>query len=200
MLSASTSIPSASISAMRSERLDHNSPGASSGWLITAAASGTMVWAWISTVLTRLPLTTTSRRLPGPAPGPGVPEAFDRLHPTNARPAKAPVISSPGIGISVLLDQLSRRAYYSVDSVGEPWLRHRRDPDFADGSAGERQAHRRTDQRQRACQNEGGVEAAGRFNEVAGHDRREQPEGIAAEHQKREGAARIGGRAQQIAD
>src|SRR6516165_2309239 len=193
MLSASTSIPSASISAMRSERLDHNSPGASSGWLITAAASGTMVWAWISTVLTRLPLTTTSRRLPCPGIGAAPP---DRLHPTNARPAKAPVISSPGIGISVLLDQLSRRAYYSGDSVGEPWLRHRRDPDFADGSAGERQAHRRTDQRQRACQNEGGVETAGCFNEVAGHDRREQPEGVAAEHQKREGAASIGGRAQ----
>src|SRR4051794_37546952 len=70
---------------------------------MTAAASGTTVWAWMSTVLTRLPLTTTSRRLPCPAPGPGVPEALDRLHPTNARPANAPAINSPEIGISVLL-------------------------------------------------------------------------------------------------
>ena len=38
MLSASTSTPSASISAMRSVTFDHSSPGASSGWLITAAA------------------------------------------------------------------------------------------------------------------------------------------------------------------
>ena len=107
MLSASTSIPSASISRMRSATLDHKRPGASNGWLMTAAASGTMVWAWMSTVLTRLPLTTTSRRLPCPALGPGAPEAFDRLHPTNARPANAPAINSPEIGICVLLDQQS---------------------------------------------------------------------------------------------
>src|SRR5580700_6572619 len=82
---------------------------------MTAAASGTMVWAWMSTVLTRLPLTTTSRRLPWRAPGPGVPEAFDRLHPTNARPANAPAINSPEIGISVLLQpsrHWSAAAYY----------------------------------------------------------------------------------------
>src|SRR5205085_2511903 len=85
-----------------------------------AAASGTMVWAWMSTVLTRLPLTTTSRRLPCPAPGTGAPglgapEAFDRLHPTNARPANAPAINSPEIGISVLpqaIKNWSPAAYY----------------------------------------------------------------------------------------
>src|SRR5437588_11934427 len=83
---------------------------------MTAAASGTMVWAWMSTVLTRLPLTTTSRRLPCPTPGPGVPEALDRLHPTNARPANAPAINSPEIGLSVLLDHLlrSRGATYTA--------------------------------------------------------------------------------------
>src|SRR5215471_1477785 len=54
----------------------------------------------MSTVLTRLPLTTTSRRLPDPAAGVG--EAPDKLHPTNARPASAPAIKSPEIGISIL--------------------------------------------------------------------------------------------------
>ena len=43
---AHTIVPeAASISAMRSETFDHSRPGASSGWLMTAAASGTMVWA-----------------------------------------------------------------------------------------------------------------------------------------------------------
>ena len=37
-------------------------PGASSGWLISAVASGTQQWACTSMVLTRLPFTTTSRR------------------------------------------------------------------------------------------------------------------------------------------
>src|ERR1700747_1037849 len=136
MLSASTSIPSASISWMRSETLDHNSPGASSGWLITAAASGTIVWAWISTVLTRLPLTTTSRRLACRARGldawgPDVPEAFDRLHPTNARPANAPAINSPEIGISVLLDHsLPSRGQLTRLGLARRALRERqsRDP------------------------------------------------------------------------
>ncbi len=109
MLSASTSTPSASISAMRSETLDHRSPGASSGWLITAAASGTTVWAWISTVLTRLPLTTTSRRLPGCAdPCRGwlwaacAGRARIMLQPTKAMPASAPVSSSALIAMTRL--------------------------------------------------------------------------------------------------
>src|SRR6516225_3246728 len=106
MLRASTSTPSASISAIRSETLDHRRPGASSGWLITAAASGTIVWAWISTVLTRFPLTTTSRRRPALGAGP----VFPRLHPTKASPAKAPAIRSPEIGISFLLKRARSRA------------------------------------------------------------------------------------------
>src|SRR5262249_16987424 len=44
-------------------------------------------------------LTTTSRRRPCPAPALGEPAALERLHPTNARPASAPAISSPEIGI-----------------------------------------------------------------------------------------------------
>src|ERR1700730_12514040 len=120
MLSASTSIPSASISWMRSETLDHSRPGASSGWLITAAASGTMVWAWTSTVLTRLPLPTPSRRRPCPGPGVCRGVAFPRLHPTKARPANAPAISSPEIGISVLL--VNARCYSAVAMCGRFYL------------------------------------------------------------------------------
>src|SRR5215472_7578327 len=86
---------------------------------MTAAASGTIVWAWMSTVLTRLPLTTTSRRRPGLGAEPAVcaVDAFDRLHPTKASPAKAPAISSPEIGISVLLKRARPRAvqtYYAT--------------------------------------------------------------------------------------
>src|SRR2546421_6243718 len=93
---------------------------------MTAAASGTTVWAWMSTVLTRLPLTTTSRRLPCPAPGPGVPEALDRLHPTNARPANAPAINSAEIGISVLLDQLSRPSLLRLGLTSRALVARRR--------------------------------------------------------------------------
>src|SRR5882757_4664703 len=62
MLSASTSMPCASIAAMRALVSVINKTGASSGCLITAIAAGTAQWACTSTVLTRLPLTTTSRR------------------------------------------------------------------------------------------------------------------------------------------
>ena len=62
MLSASTSMPCASIAAMRVLVSSINRPGASSGWPITAIALGTQQWACTSIVLTRLPLTTTSRR------------------------------------------------------------------------------------------------------------------------------------------
>src|SRR6516165_6157190 len=90
--------------------------GASSGWLITAAASGTIVWAWMSTVFTRLPLTTTSRRRPvlGAEPPVCDVDVPDRLHPTKASPAKAPVIRSPEIGISVLLERARPRAVQNL--------------------------------------------------------------------------------------
>src|SRR5947209_3410832 len=48
----------------------------------------------MSTVLTRLPLTTTSRRLPGPGVGACGVAPLDRLHPTKARLASAPAILS----------------------------------------------------------------------------------------------------------
>lgn len=62
MLSASTSMPCASIAASRALVSAISSPGASSGWPISAAAAGTMQWAWMSMVLTRLPAITVSRR------------------------------------------------------------------------------------------------------------------------------------------
>src|SRR5215831_2225515 len=68
---------------------------------MTAAASGTMQWAWMSTVLTRLPLTTTSRRLP--CPGVAAPAVFVIAHPINAMPANAPVSNSPPMAITSLL-------------------------------------------------------------------------------------------------
>src|SRR5262250_3326109 len=70
----------------------------------------------MSTVLTRLPLTATSRRRPGTAPG----AAFPRLHPTKARPAKAPAMRSPEIGISVLL--VNARCYSAVTMCGRFYL------------------------------------------------------------------------------
>ena len=62
MLSASTSMPCASMAAMRVLVSSISRPGASSGCLMRAIALGTQQWAWTSMVLTRLPLTTTSRR------------------------------------------------------------------------------------------------------------------------------------------
>src|SRR5262245_32146758 len=78
-----------------------------------------MVWAWMSTVLTRLPLTTTSRRRPvlGAEPGVCGVDAFDRLHPTKASPATAPAISSPEIGISVLLERARPRAVQTYQAT-----------------------------------------------------------------------------------
>src|SRR5690349_20982514 len=56
----------------------------------------------MSTVLTRLPLTTTSRRLPCPAPAAGAPAAFVIAHPINASPANALVSNSPPTAITSL--------------------------------------------------------------------------------------------------
>src|SRR6185437_14339003 len=85
--SASTSMPCASMAARRAEVLSISRPGASSGWPMTAAALGTMQWAWTSMVFTRLPLTTTSRRLvTGVGGGAAVVES---PQPTKARPAMA---------------------------------------------------------------------------------------------------------------
>ncbi|TMJ44680.1 MAG: SOS response-associated peptidase, partial [Alphaproteobacteria bacterium] len=74
----------------------------------------------MSTVLTRLPLTTTSRRRPCPGPGVCGGVAFPRLHPTNARPAKAPAISAAEIGISILL--ANARCYSAVAMCGRFYL------------------------------------------------------------------------------
>src|ERR1700722_15508379 len=62
-----------------------------------------MQCACTSTVLIRLPLTTTSRRLPGCVPwgGFGVGVTLPIAQPTNAMPAKVLVSRSPLIGIFV---------------------------------------------------------------------------------------------------
>ena len=98
MLSASTSMPCASIAAMRVLVSCISRPGASSGWLITAAAAGTMQWACTSMVLTRLPLTTTSRRRVW---GFGVDETLAIAQGMNARPARVLVSRSPTTDISL---------------------------------------------------------------------------------------------------
>ena len=69
MLSASMSMPCSSIMASRTPTAamsrSSRRPGPPSFWPISASASGTAQWAWISTVLTRLPSITISRRRPG---------------------------------------------------------------------------------------------------------------------------------------
>src|SRR5471030_1245764 len=92
MLSASTSMPCASIAARRTEVSSIRRPGASSGCLITAIALGTQQWACTSIVLTRLPLTTTSRRrgCAWPCPPEGPPECA-----LECPPGPAAIISQP---------------------------------------------------------------------------------------------------------
>ena len=102
MLSASTSMPCASIAAMRVLVSCISNPGASSGWLITAAAAGTMQWACTSMVLTRLPLTTTSRRRDwGCDVGFGA--TLEIAQGIKARAARVLVSRSPVMGISIAL-------------------------------------------------------------------------------------------------
>src|SRR3954452_16408390 len=67
---------------------------------MSAAAAGTMQWAWTSMVLTRLPLTTTSRRRAcGVEPGGGA--AGDTAQGMKARAARVVVIRSAAMGISI---------------------------------------------------------------------------------------------------
>src|SRR5215468_10397326 len=81
MLSASTSMPCSSMARRRSSALDMRSASVSSALPMSAIAAGTAQCACTSTVFTRLPFTTTSRRRPwGAAPPP---------HETNAASAIA---------------------------------------------------------------------------------------------------------------
>src|SRR5438034_715226 len=93
MLRASTSMPCSSIARsrvdtsvamLRSGRYN----GPPNFKFISASASGTAQCAWTSTVFTRLPLTTTSRRRACARAG----AAAISSHPTNARPASAPLV------------------------------------------------------------------------------------------------------------
>src|SRR5262245_44622802 len=81
MLRASTSIPCWSMARMRSAGLDMRRASVSSALPISAMALGTAQCACTSTVFTRLPATTTSRRRPW--------GAADPLHETNAASAMA---------------------------------------------------------------------------------------------------------------
>src|SRR5207247_1953524 len=95
MLSASTSMPCSSIARSRSDTCVTmlssgrvGGAGAPSVIPTRAIASATAQCAWTSTVLTRRPLTTTSRRRVCARTG----AAARRSQPTNARPASAPVV------------------------------------------------------------------------------------------------------------
>src|SRR2546427_393942 len=95
MLSASTSMPCSSIARSRSDTCVTmlssgrvGGAGAPSVIPTRAIASATAQCACTSTVLTRRPLTATSRRRVWPRTG----AAARRSQPTNARPASAPVV------------------------------------------------------------------------------------------------------------
>src|SRR5450432_4481917 len=101
MLSASTSMPCASITWMRSWMDDRPSSGGFGFTPISAIASGMAQWQCTSTVFTRRPFTTTSRRRVCACVG----AAPMRLQPTNATPpiAPAPLRISLRVTIFVLL-------------------------------------------------------------------------------------------------
>src|SRR5262249_1063389 len=88
MLRASTSIPCWSMARMRSAVFDIRRASASSALPTSAMARGTAQCACTSTVFTRLPATTTSRRRPCGAADP------DPLHETNV----ASAIAHPSVG------------------------------------------------------------------------------------------------------
>jgi hypothetical protein len=67
-------------------------------------------------------------------------------------------------------------------------------------AARQHQRRHRPDQRECPGDDEGRVEAAGCGDDMAGHDRGQQTEGIAAEDEKGKSPPRIAGRAQQVAD
>src|SRR5882762_1875786 len=97
MLSASTSMPCSSIARSRSEafwatckRGGSDEPGAPIFKPIRAIASGTAQCACTSTVFTRRPLTTTSRRRTAPLACARASRAARRSQPTKAMPAMAP--------------------------------------------------------------------------------------------------------------
>jgi hypothetical protein len=71
---------------------------------------------------------------------------------------------------------------------------------LAECAAHQRQSRDCADQRQRTGDDEGGVETAGCGNDIAGHDRRQEAEGIAAQDKKGGSPSCIAGRVQQIGD
>src|SRR2546428_2153178 len=90
MLSASTSTPCSSIARIRSEAFDISRVSGATFKFIRAIASGTLQCACTSTVFTRRPFTTTSRRRVWACAD----AASARPQPTNAMPAMALADSS----------------------------------------------------------------------------------------------------------
>jgi len=84
--------------------------------------------------------------------------------------------------------------------TGETWTRTRRPYVLAECSAHQRQSRQCPDQRQCTGDDEGGVETASCGNNIAGHDRRQQAEGITAQDKKGRSPPCIAGRAQHIGD
>src|SRR5215831_9568727 len=87
-------------------------PGASSARFISAIASGTAQCAWTSTVLTRRPFTTTSRRRPCACTG-AIPVM---LHATKAMPA-APAAPSTNSRRVVMVPSLPRAGYHGLRAL-----------------------------------------------------------------------------------
>src|SRR5438093_476695 len=121
MLSASTSMPCSSIARSRSDTCVTmlssgrvGGAGAPSVIPTRAIASATAQCAWTSTVLTRRPLTTTSRRRVCARTG----AAARRSQPTNARPASAPVVVPRNSLRVVMMDPPFRRGRVSCRVMG----------------------------------------------------------------------------------
>src|SRR5438445_357666 len=121
MLSASTSMPCSSIARSRSDTCvtmlsSGRVGGAGAPRVIPtrAIASATAQCAWTSTVLTRRPLTTTSRRRVCARTG----AAARRSQPTNARPASAPVVVPRNSLRVVMMDPPFRRGRVSCRVMG----------------------------------------------------------------------------------
>src|SRR5206468_3414441 len=118
MLSASTSMPCSSIARIRSAGCDMSNVCGSTLRPIRAIASGTAQCACTSTVLTRRPLTTTSRRRPCACTG----ATPVRLHATKAMPA-APAAPSTNSRRVLMVSSKTRAGYHTRRGDRRPSVR-----------------------------------------------------------------------------
>src|SRR5215831_13861406 len=119
MLRASMSMPCSSIARIRSAAFDMSKVCGSTFRPIKASASGTAQCACTSMVLTRRPLTTTSRRRPCACTG-AIPVM---LHATKAMPA-APAAPSTNSRRVVMVPSLPRAGYHgprTLRRASEEW-------------------------------------------------------------------------------